>query len=161
MRASLSLGEKQEIFSETGCFSCSIVFLQLGVSSQTQLSFNNDQARYQPYIHSIPQTLDQLHDSFLHNQHNHPIIMTILIISCIKLRSGQLSLGPRVGHLGPHFLKQLPITGCFFHWAPPKISKYRKVNQGQVRCIQDDLRQRRFTYYYLVYLYIYDYFDIT
>ena len=133
MRASLSLGEKQQIFSETGCFSCSIVFLQLGVSSQTQLSFNNDQARYQPYIHSIPQTLDQLHDSFLHNQHNHPIIMTILIISCIKLRSGQLSLWPRLGHL-------LTATNSFqlflfivnsnftFQTFPPEISNYHGVN---------------------------------
>ena len=29
--------------------------------------------------------------------------------------------------------------------APLKSSKYRQVNLGQVRCIQDDLRRRRFT----------------
>ena len=33
----------------------------------------------------------------------------------------------------------------FFTGPPPKMSQYRKVNLGQVRCIWADLRQRRFT----------------
>ena len=39
------------------------------------------------------------------------------------------------------------IQGGFFNCPPPplKSSKHRKVNLGQVRCILDDLRQRRFT----------------
>ena len=36
--------------------------------------------------------------------------------------------------------------GWFFNWPPlPKSSKYKQVNLGGVRCILDDLRQRKFT----------------
>ena len=37
------------------------------------------------------------------------------------------------------------IYRVFFNWYPPKNSKYKKVNLGQVRCIQADLRRRGFT----------------
>ena len=41
--------------------------------------------------------------------------------------------------------KQLQYRVFFLTGTPPKSSEYKKVNLGQVRCIQADLRQRRFT----------------